>query len=163
MKIRLNKKLYFVKFIKISKGTKFRIDGNIHFAGTVHTSEGDFFSVTENAVLTIGDNVYFNRNIHIATHDSINIGDNCIFGPGVLIFDHDHRIVNGLVQMDEFTCSSITIGKRCWIGAGVIILRGSQIGEGSIIGAGTIVKGVIPPHAIVLSENKLIIQSIQPK
>ena len=55
----------------------------------------------------------------------------------------------------------MVIGDNCWIGAGVIILKGTNIGEGSIIGAGCIIKGVIPPHSIVTMNRQLSIREIK--
>jgi len=41
------------------------------------------------------------------------------------------------------------IGNDVWIGYGALILPGANIGDGAIIGAGSVVRGTIPPYAIV--------------
>ncbi len=113
--------------------------------------------------LTIGDSVYFNRNCSIICRGNISIGDGCRFGPNVCIFDHDHQYgMEGVT--DNYKIGDICIGDNCWCGANVVILRGSAIGEGCVIGAGVVFKGQLPPHSIVYNDkNYLIIKAIQPK
>lgn len=45
---------------------------------------------------------------------------------------------------------NIIIGNDVWLGQGCKILAGSRIGDGAVIGAGSVVAGKIPPYAIVI-------------
>ena len=110
--------------------------------------------------ISIGNNVSFNRNDIIVCHNNISIGDNCIFGPNILIYDHDHKFNFNEIFRDTYNTSPIIIENNCWIGSNVVILRGTHVGEGSIIGASTVLQGDIPPHSIVKSSRELEIQSI---
>ena len=49
----------------------------------------------------------------------------------------------------------IHIGKNVWIGANAVILRGSNIGDGAVIGAGSIIKGEVPPHTVVYQRRDM--------
>ena len=69
---------------------------------------------------------------------------------------------NGQLTDDEYG-KPITIEDNCWIGANATILRGTHIGEGCVIGAGTVVKGEIPPHSIVTSNREMVIKPIKDK
>lgn len=111
--------------------------------------------------LEIGNNVSFNRSDIIACYDAITIGNNCGFGPNVVVYDHDHRFDSVSYRSNEYNTSPVFIGDNCWIGANVTILRGTYIGEGCVIGAGTVVKGSIPPHSIVTSNRELNIGQIE--
>ena len=111
-------------------------------------------------ILDLGDRVFFNRNCIVVALHQIIIKDDCLFGPNVTIYDHDHIFnCNGIVH-GEFNTDSIVIEDNCWIGANVTILRGTHIGEGCVIGAGTVVKGDIPPHSLVTNDRELKIIAI---
>lgn len=114
-------------------------------------------------VLQLGDYVFFNRNCIVAALHQITIGNRCIFGPGVTIYDHDHKFgYDGIIQ-GKYNTTPVIIEDNCWIGANVTVLRGTHIGEGCVIGAGTVVKGEIPPHSIVTSDREMVITPIEDK
>ena len=105
-----------------------------------------YIAVMNGGKLTIGDSVSIARNSILVCHDNISIGSCCAIAPNVLIYDHDHKFgMEGIVA--GFNTTPVVIERNCWIGAGAIILRGTHIGEGSVIGAGCLVKGNVPPHS----------------
>jgi acetyltransferase-like isoleucine patch superfamily enzyme len=108
--------------------------------------------------MTIGSLVCFNRNCIVACRQNIRIGDNCLFGPNVCVYDHDHVYTANGVMSREFKCSDIIIEDGCWIGAGAIILRGTHIGRNSVIEAGSVIRGKIPPNSLVstVRETRII-------
>lgn len=119
-------------------------------------------AIVDGGRLIIGNRVLLNRNSMIICHDRIEIGDHCAIGPNVAVYDHDHKFgIEGIKT--GFNTTPVVVEKNCWIGAGVIILRGTHIGEGSVIGAGCIVKGEIPAHSLVTSDRHLEIEPIEKK
>ena len=56
----------------------------------------------------------------------------------------------------------IKIGGRSWIGFNVIILKGVTVGDGSVVGAGSVVTGEIPPGVIAIGNPCRVIRSINP-
>ncbi len=104
--------------------------------------------------LKIGDRVSLNRNCIIICRDKIHIDNDCIFGPNVVVYDHDHRFSIDGIQKDGFRTAPITIEEGCWIGANVTILRGTHVGHDSIIGAGVVLKGDVPPHSLVVGDRR---------
>ena len=54
----------------------------------------------------------------------------------------------------------ITIGNDVWLGAGVIVLPEIAIGEGSIIGAGSIVTKNVPPYSVAVGNPARVIKKI---
>ena len=104
-------------------------------------------NVSENGTLKIGRNVFINYGTKINVRDNISIGEECIIGQDVLMYDHDHDYKSEN-RRENFINDPITIGNNVWIGSGVIILKGSSIGDNSVIAAGSIVKGNIPPNTL---------------
>lgn len=117
-------------------------------------------NVRDKAKLIIDDNVFINSNTIITCRDRIYIGKNTIIAPNVMIFDHDHKIQNGRVLHNDYELNEIIIGKNVWIGAGSIILRGSKIGDNSIIAAQSVVKGEIPSNTIYIQSRKSNLKDI---
>ncbi len=99
--------------------------------------------------IIIEDNVFINCRTQIVAKDSIIIGKGTKIGPNVLVYDHDHDIVN----KPGYISSPISIGENVWIGAGAIILKGVTIGNNSVIAAGAIVTSNIDENTIYM--NKL--------
>lgn len=110
----------------------------------------------------IGNHVYIGDGAKfLCTLAPIKIGDYCMLGPEVMIITGNHRtdvigeymynVKDKLPKNDQ----PVIIENDVWIGARVIILKGSRIGTGSIIAAGAIVTGDIPPFSIYYSKNKI--------
>jgi acetyltransferase-like isoleucine patch superfamily enzyme len=101
--------------------------------------------------VSIGKSVAINRgckflaSAHSDEKVDILIGDNSVFAPGVELLSagHDYRYIN----LPD-TYGTITIGKNVWIGANSIILQGVSVGDGAIVGAGSIVSKDIPPYTV---------------
>ncbi|CAH1225188.1 2,3,4,5-tetrahydropyridine-2,6-dicarboxylate N-acetyltransferase [Paenibacillus auburnensis] len=49
---------------------------------------------------------------------------------------------------EEFQTKTI-IGNDCWIGSNVVIMQGVRIGDGAIVGAGSVVTKDVPPYSVV--------------
>ncbi len=81
----------------------------------------------------------------------IVIGDDVLFGPEVMVTASGYRFDDGAPvteqAMDE---ADVVIGRDVWLATRVIVLPGARIGDGAIIGAGAVVTGEIPPHAIAV-------------
>lgn len=121
--------------------------------------QGAYIAAIDGGKITIGKNVSINRNCILVCHDSISIADNCAIGPNTVFYDHDHRFGENGIE-SGYKTAPIVIEPNCWIGAGVTILRGTHIGEGSVIGAGAVVRGEIPAHSLVTANRELKIVPI---
>ena len=137
-----------------------RNGGVLSIGGKVATQYRVTFSVI-GGNLSIDNNTSFNRNNILVCREKIQIGSRCSFGPNVVVYDHDHAFNSEQVSGNHFKTSEIVIEDNCWIGANVTILRGTHIGKGSVIGAGSVVKGNIPPHSLVKMSRELNIEKIK--
>jgi virginiamycin A acetyltransferase len=78
--------------------------------------------------------------------DNVSIAANCVFAP----VNHEYRCKSILIQNQGF-CSSrggIVVENDVWIGAGVVLLDGSILRKGCVIGAMSLVRGEIPSYSI---------------
>ena len=107
--------------------------------------------VKRNACLTIGENLRMS-NSAIYCAEKIEIGNNVMIGGSTKIWDTDFHPLNPHVRNDNpndgFNTRPIIIDDNVFIGGFSIILKGSNIGKNSIIGAGSVVSGIIPPDEI---------------
>lgn len=121
----------------------------------VRIRSGSKIKIRNGAEVQIGDNTFLNHGCMIISHAKIIIGEDVQFGPNVLIYDHDHdfRAKNGLKDL-KYKTSPVYIGDNVWVGANVIILRGTRIGNNSVIGAGSVIKGEYSNNALIIQKRE---------
>ncbi len=115
---------------------------------------------THSGKITIGENCAISSFNHISTDlADLTIGDNVRIGPGVVIVasSRKYRKKDILIVDQGYTHKGITIGDDVFIGANSVILDGCNIGDGAVIGVGTVVDRDVPPHAIVFGVPAKII------
>ena len=114
---------------------------------------GDSCSFTY-PTITVGDNVFIGECcLFHSVHGQIIIGDHVMFGPGVHIHGGNHVTNQVGKYMDQITKKDnsdgiVKIDNDVWIGANAIVLKGVHIGEGSVIGAGSVVTKDVEPYTI---------------
>lgn len=162
-KLRYGNKIIFKGPPAIQKRAEIKItQGKMVIGRSFSAKPGAYFAIVNNGQLELGSNVSFGRECITVCHDSISFGNNVYIGPHVLIYDHDHKFGSSGIQKG-FRTAPVSIGNNCWIGAGVIILRGTSIGDGCVIGAGSVLKGDIPPYSLVTSGRELRITPLEEK
>ncbi|MBE6328076.1 MAG: acyltransferase [Bacteroidales bacterium] len=117
----------------------------------------------DGAKLTIGDNVGISGSTLNCT-TSITIGDNTNIGSGCLITDTDSHPIHWIIRRENrepAPKSPIIIGNDVFIGARTIVLKGVTIGDGAVIGAGSVVSNDIPPRVIACGNPARVIKEIK--
>jgi acetyltransferase-like isoleucine patch superfamily enzyme len=117
-------------------------------------------------VINIGKNVQINDYVHIGAVESIEIEDNVLIASKVFITDHNHGNYSGENQDSPesiphdrpFYSKPVKIKKNVWLGEFVSVLSGVTIGEGSIIGAMSVVNKDIPPFTIAVGSPAKVIK-----
>ena len=136
--------LFFLKPSLSSCGKNVSIGSNVDVAGIENISIGNNVS--------IGTDCRF-----YTTRANVCIKDNVMFGPGVTVISGDHRIdvldkpMIALTDSDKLpeNDQDICFSGDNWIGANSIILKGVNIGYGSVVAAGAVVNRNVPDYAIV--------------
>jgi maltose O-acetyltransferase len=109
--------------------------------------------------LELGRGTYIGRGVFIdAGHPwLISIGDESVLTAGAIVLAHDGstRLHAGCTRI-----ARVRIGNRVFVGAGSVILPGSTIGDGSIVGALTVVRGEVPPRSIVIGNPGKVVSGV---
>lgn len=105
-----------------------------------------------------GDNV-------VNAYLDIEIGENALFGDHVYIcdFDHNYGRLDVPIRKQGLAKTPVRVGEDVWVGEKVSILRGADIGSGSVIGSQTVVKGHIPPFSVAVGAPARVVRSRLPK
>lgn len=148
IKILLYKLLYRGAF-QIGKETTFRKNFSLY--------------LERGAKIEIGRDCFFNNGCSLNVLKKIKIGDGCIFGENVKIYDHNHRFADSDKKIKEqgYSVSELNIGKHCWFGSNVVILKGANIGDNCVIGAGCIISGKIESNTLVKPKQDYIMEEIR--
>lgn len=138
---------------------------SIKFGSGVYFKKYCAILLVPGAELVIGNNVFFNNYCSINCLDKISIGEKTQFGEGVKMYDHNHTytFANDTLDVarDKFNTAPIIIGKNCWIGSNVTILKGVTIGDNVVIGANNLVYKSVPANTVLKFKADYIIQNHQ--
>lgn len=125
----------------------------------------------ENASILIGKRVFMNGSLIAA--QKIEIGDDVLISWGVTIVDHNSHSISFSHRAEDVTnwksgkkdwshvkVAPIKISNKVWIGFNAIVLKGVTIGEGAIVGAGSVVAKDVPAWTIVAGNPARVIREI---
>ena len=103
--------------------------------------------------IEMGDRVGFNYGCYVNGYSGLIIGDDVSVGPYTMIHTADHETGDTTRPINTQgwrEAPPVRIGSDCWIGMGVCILAGVQIGESCVIGAGSVVTKDIEAFAVAV-------------
>ena len=107
----------------------------------------------------IGEGTFINHGTYLMDGARITIGAHCFIGPNLGCYTAEHALDVERRNRGLERARPITIGDNCWLGGDVKILPGVTIGEGAVIGAGSIVTRDIPPFVIAVGNPCRVIRS----
>ena len=108
----------------------------------------------------IGHDSFINHNAYLMDGGGITIGHHCFIGPNCGMYTAIHPILAQERNQGLEKALPIVIGDNCWIGADVTILPGVTIGEGTVIGAKSVVTKDIPDHVIAVGNPCRVLRQI---
>lgn len=119
----------------------------------------------EDCLIEIGDRTFIGQYTCIGGPGHVKIGKHCLIAAHCGIVANNHVFVDPVEKIRDqgITKKGIEIGDDCWLGYGVKVLDGVNIGEGSVIGAGAVVTRDIPSYSVAVGVPARVISSRQPE
>lgn len=134
--------------------------------------EGSLVFDREGANIQIGERTFIGDSLFVCA-EKIVVGDDVLVSWGCTVVDHNSHAIswkkrsydvvnwlNGKKDWEYVDSRPVIIQSKAWVGFNVIILKGVTIGEGAIIGAGSVVTKDVPSHTVVAGNPAKIIREI---
>ena len=110
----------------------------------------------------IGDDVGISGST-IYAREEITIGNHVLVGANTKIVDNDFHPLNvearNANDFSKLVCKPVRIEDNVFIGCNCLILKGTEIGVNSIVGAGSVVCGKFPDNVVIAGNPARIIKN----
>jgi acetyltransferase-like isoleucine patch superfamily enzyme len=156
-RLRIKGKIVLGRRVKLvlERGSLLTIDGTILLMDEV------MIHLRRGAIAEIGNGCVMNRFTSVVIHSRISIGDNVMMGENVKIYDNDHKIIGTQIQRREFETSPVVIGDGCWLANHAIVMRGTQMGPNTALGALSLASGTLDSNALYMGVPARKIKNFQ--
>ena len=129
--------------ISIGDGTIFVSNPRVNLVGLMSPT---ILDTLRGGRISIGENCGFSS-VVISSKSSIKIGNRVLVGGNVRIFDHDYHSLDHSKRgtsddVKDARTAPIEIGDDVFVGTGAVILKGTKIGDRSVVAAGSVVFGL---------------------
>jgi acetyltransferase-like isoleucine patch superfamily enzyme len=150
-------------FVFIGKGVELYArpgHGRLVLGRWVHLGDGTSLRCHE-GTLRVQDKVVFGRNDVVNCYLDVQIGAKSIIADMVYIADFDHVFDNAEQPIKDqgIAKSPVRIGSDVWLGTKATVVRGTRVGDGSVIGANAVVTRDLPEYSIAAGVPARVIRS----
>lgn len=125
--------------IRVARGARVRIGEG--------TTIGPQARIVARVDLDIGADVFIGKNSTIVAFSAVRIEDGVLIGENCSIHSENHGAAG---RRQQFRSSPIRIARDAWLGAGVVVLPGVNIGEGATVGANAVVTRDVPSRSVAV-------------
>ena len=131
-----------------------RGEGGITLSDGVRLQERVYLDTerVNDGYITIGKGVYIGTGTTLFGHKGLEIGDDCLLAQNITLTPYSHIFddPNSIIYSQGGHCEKVTIGKDVYIGMRAAVMYSGNIGDGSVIGAGSVVVKPIPPYSVAV-------------
>ncbi len=134
--------------------------GEVRLEDAVHLHRGTIIQ-TGGGSVRIGAETHIQPRCQFSAYKgSITIGARVEIAPNCAFYPYNHGMAadTPIREQPLYSMGGIEIGDDAWLGFGVIVLDGAQIGNGAVIGAGSVVTGVIPDQSIAVGAPAKVVR-----
>jgi maltose O-acetyltransferase len=110
--------------------------------------------------IEVGDNTYFNWGAVVLDCARVRVGSFVKFGPQVQVYAATHPVDPAVRKSGLEYARPVTVGDNVWVGGGTLILPGVEIGDDSVIGAGSVVTKSIPAGVVAVGNPCRVLRRV---
>jgi len=137
---------------RIRRGDDVRISPTASFRNGERISLGSRCHVGDRCSLWAGD-----------TSGRILVGEDALLGPGVFVTASNYVVPRGQPVIGQpHDEHDVRIGARTWLGANVVVLPGVDIGDGCVVGAGSVVSRSLPAEVVAVGVPARVVRERRP-
>jgi acetyltransferase-like isoleucine patch superfamily enzyme len=149
------------------KGKNVHIIGNVIIKNKVVIGDNSTITSGNNGFIEIQQNCSLGKGLWLGSGDgNILIEKECLFGPNVTIVSQNHATTsfinsnNYLPWERDSEAFNTIIGQRCHLGANVVILPGTKLGDYCTVGANAVLKGTYESGSLIVGNPAKVIKII---
>ena len=129
------------------EGTEIVLERNVHLCERVYLD-----TETAGGYIHVGRSVYIGTGTTLFGHKGLVIGDHALLAQNITLTPYSHIFEDpdtDIIRQGGHS-RKVTIGRDVYVGMGVCIMYSGDIGDGSVIGAGSTVVKPIPPYSVAV-------------
>lgn len=135
--------------------------GAVKLGAQVHLHDGSTIQTGHGGEVSIGDKTHIQPRCQISAYKaSVIIGKGVEIAPNCAFYSYDHGSAadTPIRKQPLNSKGNIVIGDDAWLGFGVVVLNGVEIGEGAVIGASSVVTKNIPANVIAVGNPAKLVK-----
>ena len=135
--------------------------GGLSIGSHIHINDRVYLDTEcEDGYITVHDHVYIGTGTTLFGHYGMEIGEHALLAQNITITPYSHIFEdpNDYIINQGGHSKKVTIGKDSYLGMNVCVLYSADIGDGSVIGSGSVVVKPIPPYSVAVGNPAKVIR-----
>ncbi len=166
-RVRLGKRVQFGRNFQTNGRLVIRGPGRVVFGDDIrawcHAEKNVFLTYTPDSCIEVGSGTRLNG-AGVMAYTTIRIGPRCILG-STIVFDSDYHPIDPARRHDAtapVATRPITLGPNVWLAGQTAVLKGTTIGENSVVAFRAVVSGDVPPNVVVAGNPARVVRELAP-